>query len=115
VDQDNEKASYETSRGNTVKWLYAAIIAWAISFILMAAFGTYAVIQGQRVNKSLCRVTDDNRTTLVKILETVRDQQLERSDSVLESNLIRQGFGQLIALVPPLKCSATGGPKELGP
>jgi len=108
-----EHASYGIKRGNTINWLYAAIIAFTIGFILMAAGGTYAIIQGQRVNKALCHVSDDNRTTLVKILKAVRDQNLETATTPTEANLIRQSFGQLIALVPPLQCTVTGGPSEL--
>ena len=112
---DSATNSYGTNRGNTIRWLYAAIIAFTLGFILMAGGGIYAIIQGQNVNKSLCKVSDENRTTLVKILEAVRDQNLLRTSSVFERNLIRQSFGELIALVPPLKCTVGEGPKELEP
>lgn len=103
------------NRQTTRRLFYTAIIVWAASFLVMAAFGTYVVIRGQQVNTQLCRVSDDNRTTLKTVLEKVKQQSLERSDDVFERNLIRQSFNELIALVPPLKCTTQGGPQELEP
>jgi len=108
-------SGYGDDRRGTVRWLYAAIISWAISFVLMGVFGAYVIIRGNQVNDALCRVSDDNRTTLVKILEKVRDNALLTATGVPERNLIRQNFAELIALVPPLKCNESGGPKELEP
>ena len=110
MDQDR----ISDSRKRTKYWIYAAISIYAVSFVLMAAFGIYAIIQGQRVNKALCQVSNDNRTTLVNILESSKQQALERSISTDERNLIRISYDRLIALVPPVKCG-TGGPRELEP
>lgn len=107
--------STSNGRKNTRRWLYAAIIGWGISFIIVAAFGTYVVIRGQQINSSLCRVTDDNRDLLKKLLDTSEQQALSRTTDFFERNIIRQNINQLRALIPPLQCTTAGGPQELEP
>jgi hypothetical protein len=110
-----ESHAYTNGRKKTRYWIYAAIIVQAISFLLMAGFGAYAVIQGQRVNKELCRTTDDNRTILKNILDTAEQQSLNSAQDIISRNLIRQGYNELRVLIPPLKCTIAGGPQELEP
>lgn len=96
-------------------WIIVTILAWGISFIIIASFGIYVIIKGQQINTELCRVSDSNRTLLVNILSVSRDQELSNANSRFERNLIRQRFNTLRALIPPLKCSVQGGPVELEP
>lgn len=81
----------------------------------MAIFGTYVIIRGQQVNSSLCRVSDDNRTILVNMLDVSKRQSLEGVTGAFERELIRQRYNELRALIPPLKCTVQGGPQELEP
>lgn len=90
-----------------------AIVAWGASLIIMSAVGTYAIIQGQQVNQRLCEVSNDNRVILKNMLELAKRQALEGATDVLDRNLIRQRYNELVALVPPLDCTKHGGPQEL--
>lgn len=109
MDQDKPsvesgQTSYNKGRSTTVYWLYAAIIAYAISFLVTNSFGVYVVIKGHQVNNSLCRVTAINRDTIARILDKVRENSLESADSPDVRNIIREQFNELLALVPPVDC-----------
>lgn len=103
---DSLSHTYGNGRKGVARWLYAAIILYAVSFIIIAIFGTYVIIKGQQVNQQLCEVANNNRNTLVNILKAVRRQALERSTSVEERNIVRERYNELFAVIPPLACDA---------
>ena len=111
---DSLTHTYGNGRKAVARWLYVAIILYAVSFIIVAVFGVYVVIKGQQVNQQLCEVTNNNRNTLVDILRAVRRQALERATSVEERNIIRERYNELFAVIPPLACNAKGV-RELEP
>ena len=111
---DSLSHTYGNGRKGVARWLYAAIVLYAVSFIIISVFGTYVIIKGQQVNAQLCHVANDNRNTLVNILKAVRRQALERSTSVEERNIVRERYNELFAVIPPLACN-TKGVKELEP
>lgn len=103
------------ARKTTRQILYLGILAWAVSFIIMAVFATYVIIRAQQINTELCQITDENRDLQQKLINVQQAQAISRADSIFERNLIRQEFNELRALIPPLKCSIAGGPRELEP
>ena len=107
---DKDRPSYQNGRGATAKWLYIAIVALAVSFVITNAFGVYVIIRSNQVNNALCNVTNDNRHILRQILIESRRQAVENALSVQRRNLIRQSFNELLALVPTVACNKSGGP-----
>lgn len=97
------------------RWVYASILLFTVSFLMIAIFGAYAVIRGQQVNQELCHVANDNRTLLVNMLKVARKQALEDATDLIDRSVIRERYDELRALIPPLKCTTQGGPIELEP
>lgn len=109
------KSNSTQRRDTTRHYVYAGVIIWAISIVLIGAIGSYVVIRSQQQAQALCRVSNDNRSILINVLTVSKNQMLETASDFFERNIIRQRYNELVAAIPPLDCSLKGGPKELEP
>lgn len=90
-----------------------AATAFVLGMILIAGFGTYTVIRGQQINRTLCRFSDQNREAIVNILLAAEQNSLERARTPEQIERITENTDELLALVPPIRCRIGGEPVEL--
>jgi type VI protein secretion system component VasK len=88
---------------------------FGLGIVLIALFGGWSIIHGQQVNKQLCQFADQNRNAIVNILLNVEQNALENAKTPREIDEIASRTNELLALVPPIRCTVGGRPVELQP
>lgn len=114
MPQDSEHTN-EVRRRRKNWRLYFTASGFGLGIILIAIFGGWSIVHGQQVNEQLCKFADQNRDAIVNILLNVEQNALENAKTPAQIDEIETRTNELLALVPPIRCTVGGRPVELQP